>query len=371
VATGYSSPNVTCPASCKVLRHVHLSELLRTEKALVAVSTLTYCSVVMKSLLTVLGCLVGLSGMLSCGGENPGKFEPSDAENRADSGDTAPEVDSNSPHPPLPLDIDMCGSTCGPGPLHVMDKISFVFANEENVSEGFDLDGIDKDCSVVDLTAPDGTPGIDNRLGSVFSLFPDFIGTLLPEVVQSAVNYGQMTLLFEVVGVDSFWESGPAALVGRLGAGPVMQGTDGLLLPGQTFSLDPDPLLGFTNDVTIGNGTLTTGPMSFNIRLSYLGNNIRFQLFRARIRLEHHPIDDSTTGLIGGMIPLGDALKMISLLQGDDAELGALLAQIVPGLVDSRIDPDGECNALSLVMRVHGIPAFIFAESGPTKLRSQ
>lgn len=260
--------------------------------------------------------------------------------------------------PSLPADPADCGATCGDGPLFAVDSLDFVQPVDGKVA-GFDLDDDAGagDCGVADLVSPDGTPGVDNQFGAVLSSLPSTVEAVLPDAIAYAILTGNMTLLVEVAGVDSLAQDGDAAVIVRMGSGaPIVHGEQ--IAAGQTFGLDADPLLGFAPHATLADGTLLTDPFSLDLRLDFLGTPVAFTLQRARLSLAQQP-DGSATGVIGGVISLGDVLGIVGLLGGDDTELRVILEALVPNLVDARLDPDGDCDAISAALELTAIPAFV------------
>lgn len=260
---------------------------------------------------------------------------------------------------PLPVDVDACGSTCGDGPVVVLDVLEFTTASDDGVVVGFDLDGLARDCDRDDLVAPDGTTGIDNQFAAVLEVLPAASANLLPAAIQSAIDDGRMSILFEVVGPTDLQTDGPAAVVARLGAGRPFRGTDGRLLRDQTFELDPDPLLGVAQDARVEGGRLLADPFELIVRLDFLGTPVRFRLLHTRVALTVDA-EGEVAGVVGGIIPLEDAMQVITLIGGDDTDLQEALAGLLPHLVDIRTSADSSCDGISAALNVHGKPAFIF-----------
>ncbi|MCB9663125.1 MAG: hypothetical protein H6732_03360 [Alphaproteobacteria bacterium] len=283
---------------------------------------------------------------------------------------TAPEDDAPIPdrtddtgRPPLP-DLTACGPTCGDGPLFVIDQIGFVFGDKDGPVPGFDLDGLgaqdDADCDVDDLSGPDGTLGIDNQFATVFDALPAALRTTLPGILDASLAGGGLTVLVEVVGVDSLDEDGPIGLVFRRGAGAPETTAEGTILPQQTFELDEDAFMGATTDAWIRDGVIEAGPFEFDLQIAFLDTVAKTRLHHARLRLER---DDQGgfDGLIGAMVPLEQIMTIVNRLGGcgDDA-LGSALKVVMPLLVDARLDPDGDCDAITGAFEVSGVKAYVF-----------
>lgn len=272
-----------------------------------------------------------------------------------------PEASSDDQATALPTDPEACGVRCGEGPLYVIDRLEFL-QPVDGVVDGFDLNGSGGagDCGVADLVAPDGTPGINNQFGAVLSVLPSTVEAILPDAIQQSILTGSMSVLIEVVGIPSLADDGDVAVVLRRGGGvPVLHGEG--LAPGQTFGIDPDPLLGFADQGRVESGRLSTEPFSMELRFSFIGTPVQFGLTQARLTFEERS-DGVIEGLIGGMVTLDDIEDVLSLLGGDDAALRDTLRALVPNLVDVRSEPGGECDAISAALRLRGVEAFVVDE---------
>jgi hypothetical protein len=266
------------------------------------------------------------------------------------------------PPPYVPKTLDECGTVCADSPLYVMHRIEFSAVADDGTSYGFDLDGEDETCDVTDLETSDGRTGIDNRLGELLAVLPAAAVDVLPGIVQTSIDSGQCTMIVEAVGIDDFQPKTETLLVLRMGLGTALQGADGHLLASQTFGLDPDPILGVSETAQVGGGGLTAGPFQVEIRLTYLGNKIKFRLFRGLVSFTHDPLIDTISGTLGGVVPLEDVTALANLLGGDDTDVRDLLLQLLPEFVDSQTVENGPCDGLSAAVTFEGIRAFIFED---------
>ena len=271
-------------------------------------------------------------------------------------------VEDLSAPEPLPANIDECGAICADAPLYVLSRIKFSAVADDGTSYGFDLDNADTMCDVQDLQTSDGRGGIDNRLGELLAVLPPAAVDVLPGIVQTSIDSGQLSVLIEAVGVEDFQPAQQTFLVLRMGEGAVLHGADGHILASQTFGLDPDPILGVAPVASVGDGELLAGPFQFEIRLTYLGNKIQFRLFRGLVRFTHDPLEDTISGTLGGIVPLDDVTTLANMLGGDDADLRDLLLQLLPEFVDAQTVAEGPCDGLSSAITFEGVRAFVFQE---------
>ena len=130
--------------------------------------------------------------------------------------------------------------------LAVTSIISFTREVESGVAVGFNIDGVDSDdgdelsCGHADFMSPDGESGIDNQLALITPLF-DTVGIGAVEgFVQAAVEQGGLLIMWELSGVDDRLNDDDITVRLRFGTGQPLLGTDGLLLSGQTFHINPE-----------------------------------------------------------------------------------------------------------------------------------
>ena len=106
-------------------------------------------------------------------------------------------VEDLSAPEPLPANIDECGAICADAPLYVLSRIKFSAVADDGTSYGFDLDNADTMCDVQDLQTSDGRGGIDNRLGELLAVLPPAAVDVLPGIVQTSIDSGQLSVLIE------------------------------------------------------------------------------------------------------------------------------------------------------------------------------
>ncbi len=269
---------------------------------------------------------------------------------------------------PERVDLAACvaSPTCPGGLVYVADEIDFAMTASDGTLPGFDLDDFDsiageyEGCGVADSGSGDGDVGVDNRLGSLLADLPQQILEIVPGVVQSSINAGTLLFLTELVPLDAGrgYEWGA---VFRFGTGVPLLGTDDRLLPDQTFALDPDPLLGYVEDVRKTDRGLEGGPFDLRFRMHFLATPLAFTLQRARFRFVEED-DGSLRGVVGGAVSMEDVFGLLDLLGGDDTALREALKSLLPPLADIRSPETGDCDALSAAVEVHAVPAFIFGE---------
>jgi hypothetical protein len=248
-----------------------------------------------------------------------------------------------------------------------------------SVIDGFDIDGfvgtapegnVCRAQDQSDYQAPDGRPGIDNGLagGGLVNLV-----TLLAEqeedsadifagLVQSAVTGGTLLVLLEFQDVNSFVNDDHVTM--RLVLGEPFEvgvGTDGRLLAGQSFDVrDVPPVI---VETSIRDGVLLADGVSLQLEGSILDVDFQLPISLGRLRVEFNP-NGTITGVLGGALPwttLADVIPRI----GGASQFATLGRAILRGIADIMNFETGECDRISASIRVHGVPAFIYADSAP------
>lgn len=265
-----------------------------------------------------------------------------------------------TPSAPFTFSLEDCARTCGDGPLYLFDQLEFLVRDEAG-TDGFDLDGEEEDCDVLDVTSPMGEPGIDNQLGSIWNVLPDTVATVLPNAINTSISSGSMMVIMELVGPRDFAMDGPAAIVFREGDGDVLVGGTGRPLGGQTIDLaGEDNLLGMTDEARLQEGRLAGSDLQLTLRLSYLDTDIELTVVRGVAEM----IEEADGGLqmkLGGIVPMGSIMAIVAGLGGDgDANLAATLETVLPLLVDSRTEHGGPCDGISGAFVGHAVPVHLF-----------
>jgi hypothetical protein len=143
------------------------------------------------------------------------------------------------------------------------------------------------------------------------------------------------------------------------GVGTPMIGTDGALLDGQTFALDPDAAPIELGCMPLVDGTVQAGPFDLTLDLQVLDVALTFDMHDAQLRLDMDEEGLTGWGYFGGAVPNSDLLVIVE--EGDLADIADLVTSLVTAAAD--LNPvSGECQDLSLVFEYTGIEAFTYAE---------
>ncbi len=259
-------------------------------------------------------------------------------------------------------DLSVCDST--DTRVLIFNTLGFVH-REGLVSEGFDLDGRVSDtsdaqgCYQPDLTAPDGTPGIDNALSGLLPALEATEARVLETLLQEFVNRGDILLAIELEDVDSFENDGCVNVNILAATGPVMLGTDGSIEPGQTFDRDPAVPVIRAEHATITDGVLRIRDTDFRLVVQVAGADVDLTLEHAEFAIRLAP-DGTASGLLGGGVSVARLEALIDTLATDVADLAK---QLIRTVADLEPAPEGGCAAMSTVFHFTATPAFFYADA--------
>ena len=251
--------------------------------------------------------------------------------------------------------------------LTVIDTMGFA-TPEDGVdgTPGFNLDGLVSDgrapdsCGHADMTAPDGTPGVDNQLAAIVPLFELAGIGAAEDLIQNAVTNGGLLLMFQLDDVDS-WQNDPeVTLTLRAGAGVPLLGTDGLVLAGQTFSLHPESPETVAGAASIRDGVLEAGPFDLRIPVEVFGLAYKLLLSESRVRARLTEDGGLAEGLLGGAVAYEDLLEVGRLAARDDGSVLPAIEAVFGQSLDLRPDADGRCTHVSGAFRFSAVSAFLF-----------
>lgn len=250
----------------------------------------------------------------------------------------------------------------------VLSEIGFVGHEADGSSDGFDLDGSvtglgdASGCGKTDLESPDGTQGIDNAFGGLLPLIASLGGEALQSLVQNAVLSGELLLIVEL---DPPASDDPAACgTGRVvrGAGLPAIGTQGGILPGQTFDVNADqPATELACVLRHEDGSVTADGVVIRLPLQVFDETIDLTMTNGRLQLS--PTEAGWSGLIGGGVSVEE---LATNIYGFDAIPESLENGVVAAIelaADLDADADGTCEQVSVTLGVSAIPAFLFADA--------
>ena len=270
-------------------------------------------------------------------------------------GDAKPVADTAA-------DLSVCDSS--DTRVLIFNTLGFVH-REGLVSEGFDLDARVSDtsdaqgCYQPDLTAPDGTPGIDNALSGLLPALEATEARVLETLLQEFVNRGDILLAIELEDVDSVENDGCVNVNILAATGPVMLGTDGSIEPGQTFDRDPAVPVIRAEHATITDGVLRIRDTDFRLVVQVAGADVDLTMEHAEFAVRLAP-DGTASGVLAGGVSVSRLEALIDTLATDVAELAK---QLIRTVADLEPTPEGGCAAISTVFHFTATPAFFYADA--------
>jgi hypothetical protein len=247
---------------------------------------------------------------------------------------------------------------------YLLSEMIILTPDDQGVSDGFDLDGrgatpTDKACGVSDFTHPDGWHGVDNQIGIVWGIVASIAGEAADVLIQDAIDAGDILMLASIYGGDA---DGDCARVEMFpGAGRVLSGTDGKLLPSQTFARADEEreIIGFGERK---DGMIAVDGLGFTMPFAILGFFDVLPVHGAVVEIIEEE-DGTIRGKLGGGIALEGLYEFIERVRAFndatsmDAGLTDAINALVP-LIPIFADIDG-CQSLSAQISFRAIPAFV------------
>lgn len=244
----------------------------------------------------------------------------------------------------------------------VMSTLTFARRNEDGTTWGFDLDhrvsdaGDSEGCNKPDLVDPDGTPGIDSAFSALVPALEATEAKAVEGLIQDSINNGNLLLLVEVTGIDSYENDDCVNLRVLRAQGSPLLGTDGSLLDGQTFELNPEVAPAEVECAALKNGSVVAGPFSFHLPIQVLDVAVDFAVQDAYIRVDFAE-DGTAWGFFDGAVPTGDILRIVE--EGDLASIRDLVTNLVNSAADLHVSGPDTCDGLSISFEYNGKRSFV------------
>ncbi len=257
--------------------------------------------------------------------------------------------------------------TCGPeGPrqVAVMTSMLFARASEDGVSEGFDLDGETTvaggptGCGIADYVDPRGNPGIDHGFARIIPALMATEAAAVEGLVQSAINDGELLLMFDLQGLDDTTTDSCVSLDVTRGMGETALGTDGTLEWSQTFDRNEAEGSDHVPDAYVEDGALIARPLDIDLPIQILNADLVFHLHDGGIRIQFEA-DGSLSGFFGGAVNNAE-IKEVAGTENVDAALAGLMSDMLDYNADLSPDAEGVCQQIAMNFEFTAAPAFFF-----------
>jgi len=257
---------------------------------------------------------------------------------------------------------------CEDGDELVFVTSAITFSRQENgISDGFDLDetvstaGGTTGCGVADFTSPLGEPGIDNSFANLLPVLEATEAQAVESLIAQAIASGELLMLWRVRGIQSSESDDCVQVEGFRALGAPLVGNDGLLLPEQTFALDPS-VPAVQAQGSISDGRLFAKDLEVELPVQIFSTYIPMVLHGAQIEFslpnEHGP----SSGRLAGGVETAIIQEVADGENVDDALSGIVAALLA---YHADLEPDtstGECQQLSFTVNTTLLPAFIWEE---------
>ncbi len=243
---------------------------------------------------------------------------------------------------------------------------SMTFAPRDgNVSPGFDLDhhvtdaNDEEGCFQPDLVDPSGVEGIDNAFSAFFPILEATEGAAIEGLLEEAIESGELLFLFQLEDVDDPLNDPCVNLVVYQGIGTPRLGTNGMLLSGQTYDIDPDIAPSRVEGLALVDGRIEARGFDITLPLQFFDVFFTVTIHEAAVALTLDPLGDAT-GYLGGGLEIQPMIELLELRT--DIAIGPLAIDMLRAYADLYPDEAGTCHQLSVVLELKGTSAFLFEE---------
>lgn len=275
----------------------------------------------------------------------------------------APEPSRAKPEPDSGAAPEVCEAG-GPTTTYIIQKLRFA-RNEGGVAWGSDLDGqvtpagSTGGCGKPDLVDPEGRPGIDNAFSGLLPAIEQTEGAAISALLQDSIRAGELLLTFELVGLDDLQNDACIDVQFGNATGSPLLGTDGELLPSQSYLRDPAVQPSRAEDAAVEGGRLVF-QADFGIKLQILTAELDLVVTQGEARLDLAPDGSGATGHITGAVHIQTMLDEIDK-HGIDQGLKDLIHAVLPAVADLA-GPEGACDHFSLAFEFDAVPAFYYLD---------
>jgi len=246
---------------------------------------------------------------------------------------------------------------------------AILFSREvEGVSEGFDLDaevttiGGATGCGVGDFTSADGTPGIDNAFARMIPALEATEAVAVETLIQQTVNAGDLLILTRLTGVDDPMDDDAVDLEVFRGLGAPLLGSDGQILPFQTFDVDTASPVSLASGLRLEGGRIQADALALQLPIQIFDVFLDLHLENASFRVTAPSEEGGVwTGLMAGGVPTLSIQAVADEEDVDDA-LSGLVAALLAANADLAATSGGTCEQLSMTFATEAVEGFVYAE---------
>ena len=263
------------------------------------------------------------------------------------------------------LSLTGCAAPTGESETAVISKLGFAREEPDGVSTGFDLDGLTSDetdaggCFIEDFTSPDGALGIDNSFAKMLPALDLAGGSALSDLIQAAVDSGELLLMLELSGIDDFENDVCVALDLSRGSGSPSLGTDGAILPDQTYDRDLDQPATGIECATITDQVLSAEGVSVRLPLQIFDESIDLTMTGGIIELRWDE-DGGYSGQLAGGVSVQEIQDNVDTLDGIGNDIPVLIETVLETRADLKPDSFGICQEVAVTFEYLAVGAYFF-----------
>jgi hypothetical protein len=262
---------------------------------------------------------------------------------------------------PRPADRD-----APPDEIVVVNRAILFSREVEGVSDGFDLDGeVTLDggatgCGIADFVASDGTPGIDNAFARMLPALEATEAQAVETLIQQTINMGDLLLMMRVSGVDDPWNDDAVDVEVFRGMGAPLLGSDGRILPSQTFDVDPEGVPSRVAGVPIVDGRIQADGLAIVLPVQIFDVFLDLHILDASVRLTAPTAEgEPWAGLMAGGVETSTIQAIADEENVDDA-LSGLVAALLAANADLAPTGAGGCEQLSMTFATEAVESFLY-----------
>ncbi|HCP47227.1 MAG TPA: hypothetical protein DIU15_14385, partial [Deltaproteobacteria bacterium] len=216
----------------------------------------------------------------------------------------------------------------------VVSELYFASEEPSGVSVGFDLDERTSDendtggCGIPDLQDPEGRAGIDNSFASVLPALELTEGVAVQALIQAAVNSGELLLMFEMDGLETWTPGACVGLSVLRGTGEPKLGSNDRLLGGQTYDRNLDAPHHAIDCAEITGATLEGSPFEYRLPLQIFDEYIDLTLLDGVIEIDMLGIGEYR-GRFGGGVSVQEVKDNMAMIDGVGDEVRSLIDTVL------------------------------------------
>lgn len=238
---------------------------------------------------------------------------------------------------------------------------------EPGIAVGFDLDGRDdstpspESCRQRDFVGVDGSLGVDNQFARLAPIIEAAGGQALEALVQQGINDGNLLIMFEFEGLDSFENDDNVSVNLMRGVGEPALGSDARIAVDQTFDIDPTAQFTGADNLTLNDGVLRVEGLEFTLPVYVFDYNFPMDITESVIEFTFNP-DGTATGVLAGAVRVENVEYLADIAAINDS-LRDLLLRVVNSNADMLRNEEGKCDAFSVAFTFTTTTAFLYSDA--------